>query len=273
MSTLMHKTIFITGSSRGIGREIALKCAKDGAHVVITGKSEKENSVLPGTIYSVAQEVEQAGGTALAIPLDVRDEHQIENAISKTVEKFGGIDILVNNASAISLTNTLDTTLKKFDLMISVNARATFACSRACIPYLKKSHNPHILNLSPPLHMESKWFKNHLAYTYSKYGMSLCTLGMSAEFKNDGIAINSLWPKTTIATAAIKVHFPPELYAASRNPLIVANAAYWILTQNSKKFTGQFFTDEEVLTKAGEIDFNKYNTTVGVPAMKDLFLD
>lgn len=273
MSTLKGKTIFITGSSRGIGREMALRFAKEGAHIIITGKSEKENAALPGTIYSVANEVEQAGGQALALPLDVRDDNQIEHAVAEAVNKFGGIDILVNNASAISLTNTLDTTMKRYDLMIGVNARATFACSRACIPHLKKSSNPHILNLSPPLNMDSKWFQNHLAYTYSKYGMSICTLGMSAEFKNDGIAVNSLWPETTIATMAIKVNFPKELYAASRNPLIVANAAYWIVTQNSRDITGNFFTDEEVLEKAGESDFNQYNMTQGVSAMKDLFLD
>jgi len=272
MSNLKNKIILITGSTRGIGRSMALRFAQDGACIVVTGKTEKENGTLPGTIYSVAEEVEKAGGKALPLLLDARDDKQIEQIVAETVKQFGGIDILVNNASAIALTNTLDTVLKRFDLMMSVNARATFACSRACIPHLKKAKNPHILNMSPPLHMDSKWFQNHLAYTYSKYGMSMCTLGMSAEFQQDGIAVNSLWPRTTIATMAIKVHFPPELYAASRDPAIVANAAYWIVTQNSRRYTGQFFIDEVVLTKAGESDFNKYNITKGTTPMTDLFL-
>lgn len=273
MTTLKNKTIFITGSTRGIGREIALRCAKDGANLIITGKTAEKHDTLPGTIYSVAEEIEKAGGHALPLVLDVRDEKQIEAAVAEAVKKFGGIDILVNNASAISLTNTEQTTLKRFDLMMGVNARATFACSRACIPHLMKSTNPHILTMSPPLHMDAKWFKNHLVYTYSKYGMSVCTLGMAEEFRESGIAVNSLWPATTIATAAIKVNFPPELFAACRNPQIVANAAYWILTQNSRDTTGQFFIDEEVLTRAGETDFSRYNMTPGVTPMRDLFLD
>lgn len=270
---LKNKTILITGSSRGIGLAIALRCAKDGANIIITGKTTEKHDTLPGTIYTAAEEVEKAGGVALPLALDVRDEKQIEQVVDAAVKKFGGIDILVNNASAISLTNTLQTSLKRFDLMMGVNVRATFACSRACIPHLMKSSNPHILNMSPPLHMVAKWFKDHLVYTYSKYGMSVCTLGMSAEFKDAGIAINSLWPKTTIATSAIKINFPPELYAASRNPEIVANAAYWILTQNSRETTGQFFIDEEILTKAGETDFARYNMMPGVTPMRDLFLE
>ena len=273
MSALKNKTIIITGSSRGIGRAIALQFAADGANVVITGKTTEKHDTLPGTIYSVAEEVEKAGGTALPLLLDVRDDVQIEQVVNAVVKKFGGIDVLVNNASAISLTNTLDTTMKRFDLMMSVNARATFACSRACIPHLLKSANPHILNMSPPLNMKAKWFKNHLAYTYSKYGMSVCTLGMSEEFKNRGIAINSLWPQTTIATSAIKVNFPPELYAASRDPLIVARAAHWIVTQNARELTGQFLIDEEVLKKSGETDFSRYNKMPGVTPMHDLFLE
>ena len=273
MTTLKGKTIFITGSTRGIGLAIALRCAKEGANIVITGKTKEKHDSLPGTIYTAAAEVEAAGGVALPLLLDVRDENQIENAVNETVKKFGGIDILVNNASAISLTDTMKTSLKRFDLMMGVNARGTFACSRACIPHLMKSTNPHILNLSPPLHMRARWFKDHVAYTYSKYGMSVCTLGMSAEFKEAGIAINSLWPKTTIATSAIKVNFPPELYAASRNPEIVANAAYWVLTQNSRELTGQFLIDEDVLTQAGETDFARYNMTPGVTPMRDLFLE
>lgn len=273
MTTLQNKTILITGSTRGIGLAMAKRFAKEGSNIIITGKTVEKHDSLPGTIYTAAEEVEQAGGKALALPLDVRDDNQIEKVVAEVVNKFGGIDILVNNASAISLTNTLNTSLKRFDLMLGVNARATFACSRACIPHLMKSKNPHILNMSPPLHMVAKWFKDHMAYTYSKYGMSVCTLGMSAEFKDAGIAVNSLWPKTTIATSAIKVNFPPELYAASRNPEIVANAAYWIVTQNSRDTTGQFFIDEEVLTKMGETDFNRYNMMPGVTPMRDLFLE
>lgn len=273
MSTLSNKTILITGSSRGIGRAMALRFAKEGANVVITGKTVEKHDTLPGTIFTVAEEVEKAGGKALPIMLDVRDENQIENAVKDTVKTFGGIDVLVNNASAISLTNTLNTSLKRFDLMMGVNVRATFACSRACIPHLMQSENPHILNMSPPLHMVAKWFKDHVVYTYSKYGMSVCTLGMSAEFKEAGIAVNSLWPKTTIATSAIKVNFPPELYAASRDPSIVANAAYCVVTQNSRELTGQFLIDEEVLLKAGETDFTHYSVMPGVVPMRDLFLE
>ena len=273
MTTLNNKTILITGSSRGIGEAMALRFAQEGANIIITGKTAEKHSSLPGTIYSVAEAVEKAGGKALPLVLDVRDENQIERVVQEAVKHFGGLDILVNNASAISLTNTEQTTMKKFDLMMSVNARATFACSRACIPHLMKSDNPHILTMSPPLDMKAKWFKNHLAYTYSKYGMSVCTLGMSEEFRKAGIAVNSLWPKTTIATAAIKVNFPPELFAASRKPEIVANAAHWILTQNSREVTGNFFIDEAVLSKAGETDFSHYNMMPGVAPMVDLFLD
>lgn len=273
MNTLKGKTVLITGSSRGIGEAMALRFAKDGANIVITGKTTEKHATLPGTIYSVAQAVEQAGGQALPLVLDVRDENQIETAVQEVVKHFGGIDILVNNASAISLTNTEKTTMKRFDLMMSVNVRATFACSRACIPHLMQSSNPHILNMSPPLDMQAKWFKDHLVYTYSKYGMSVCTLGMSEEFRQAGIAVNSLWPKTTIATSAIKVNFPPELFAASRKPEIVANAAYWIVTQNSRQITGNFFIDESVLLKAGETNFARYNMTPGVTPMRDLFLE
>ena len=271
--SLKNKIILITGSSRGIGAAMALRFARDGAHIVITGKTTEKHDILPGTIYTVAEEVEKAGGKALPLVLDVRDEAQIEKVVNEIVETFGGIDILVNNASAISLTGTLETPLKRFDLMMGVNARATFACSQKCMPHLMKSENPHILNMSPPLHMQAKWFKDHLAYTYSKYGMSVCTLGMAEEFRKAGIAINSLWPKTTIATSAIKMNFPKELYSASRNPEIVANAAHWILTQNSRETTGQFFIDEEVLAKTGEKDFSRYNLVPGVTPMRDLFLE
>lgn len=273
MTSLRNKTVFITGSSRGIGRAMALRFAKEGANVVITGKTDEPHPTLPGTIHTVAKEVEAAGGQALPLVLDVRDESAIAAAVEKTVDTFGGIDVLVNNASAIFLRGTLDTPMKRFDLMMGVNARATFACSQACIPHLMKSENPHILNMGPPLDMDSKWFKDHVAYTFSKFGMSICTLGMSAEFKEEGIAVNSLWPKTTIATAAIKVNFPPELYEACRKPEIVADAAFEIVTKDSQSTSGNYFVDEEVLKAAGVSDFEKYNMTKGVTPMPDLFLE
>jgi citronellol/citronellal dehydrogenase len=273
MQTLKDKVIFITGSSRGIGREIALRCARDGANIVITGKTSDPHPKLPGTIHSVAKEVEQAGGKALPIMLDVRDEEQIHAAVAKTVETFGGIDILVNNASAISLTNCLNTPMKRFDLMFGVNVRATFASSQACIPYLKKAKNPHILTLSPPLNLNPKWFGQYLAYTMSKYGMSMCTLGLAEEFKADGIAVNSLWPRTSIETAAIVYNFPAELIQASRKPAIMADAAYNIFTRNSSECTGNFFIDEEVLKNSGVTDFAGYAVNSKVPLFTDLFLD
>ena len=269
MSSLRGKVIFITGSTRGIGREIALRAAKDGASVVITGKTTAAHDKLPGTIYTVADEVIQAGGQALPIELDVRDELAINAAVKKTVERFGRIDVLVNNASAISLTNTLATPAKKLDLMWQVNMRATFLMSQACIPHLLKADGPHILTLSPPLNMQAKWFAPHLAYTVSKYGMSMCTLGLAAEFPE--ISVNCLWPKTTIATAAIKYNFPVEILNASRQPAIVADAAYQILT--GKRGSGNFYIDEAVLRSAGVIDFGQYAVSPGTPPFGDLFLD
>jgi citronellol/citronellal dehydrogenase len=278
MSSMRDKVVFITGSSRGIGREIALRCARDGAKVVITGKTAEPHAKLPGTIHSVAAEVEAAGGHALAIRLDVRDEQSLQAAVEQAVEKFGGIDVLVNNASAISLTGTLDTTAKVLDRMWDVNMRATFLASQACIPHLKRSANPHILTLSPPLNMDAKWFAPHLAYTMSKYGMSLCTLGMAQEYAPDGsgfkgIAVNSLWPRTTIATAAIEFNFPEAVLRASRKPAIMADAAYRIMTQDSAACSGNFFIDEEVLRAAGESDFGQYAYAPGTPLFNDLFLD
>lgn len=273
MADLAGKTIFISGSSRGIGRAMAIRFAQDGANVVITGKTVEPHAKLSGTIHTVAAEVQAAGGQALALQLDVRDELAIQAAIQKTVDTFGGLDILVNNASAISLTPTLQTKMSRFDLMVGVNIRATFACSQAAIPFLKAAANPHILNLAPPLNMDAKWFKNHLAYTYSKYGMSVCTLGMSAEFKEDGIAVNSLWPRTTIATAAVEVHFPPGIFAASRKPEIMSDAAYAVLTQEAKSTTGHFFLDEEVLRAQGVTDFDHYMLTPGVEPFKDLYVE
>ena len=278
MSNLQSKTIFITGSSRGIGREIALRCARDGAKVVITGKTVEPHAKLTGTIHSVAAEVERAGGHALAIQLDVRDEAAIKAAVEQAAQHFGGIDVLVNNASAISLTNTLETTAKRLDLLWDVNMRATFLASQACIPFLKKSPNPHILTLSPPLNLDVKWFAPHLAYTMSKYGMSLCMLGMAREFAGDGsevkgIGVNCLWPRTTIATAAIKFNFPEDVLRASRKPAIMADAAYTILTRESRVCTGNFFIDEEVLRESGVRDFDQYAVAPGTPLFTDLFLD
>lgn len=273
MAGLKGRTVFITGSTRGIGRAIALRCARDGANVVITGKTAEPNPKLPGTIHSVAREVEQAGGRALALQLDVRDAEIVETAVAKTMETFGGIDVLVNNASAISLTGTLDTPLKRFDLMLGVNVRGTFGMSRACIPFLKHGRNPHILNLAPPLNMNARWFKDHTAYTISKYGMSMCTLGMSAELAPLGIAVNSLWPRTTIATAAIEVHFPPEMVKASRTPEIMADAAHAIFCRDSREATGNFYIDEDVLRAEGVKDFGGYAVSPGHPLQADLFVD
>lgn len=272
MRHLKDKVIFITGASRGIGREIALRCAADGAHIVVTGKTAEPHPTLPGTIYTVAKEVEKAGGKALPLVLDVREADSINVAVKHVVEHFGGIDILINNASAISLTSTLETPIKRFDLMMSINMRATFAASQACMPYLKEADNPHILTLSQPLNMNPKWFAPHLAYTISKYGMSMCTLGLAEEFKSVGIAVNSLWPKTTIATAAIAVNFPQNILQASRKPQIVADAAHVILSKNSRTATGHFFIDEEVLRANGINDFSSYAVHADQTLWPDLFL-
>lgn len=273
MNSLRDKVIFITGSSRGIGREIALRCARDGAKIVITGKTVEPHAKLPGTIHSVVAEVEQAGGQALAIQLDVRDETAIQAAVAQTVSHFGGIDVLVNNASAINLTPTLQTPARRLDLMWDVNMRATFLTSQACIPHLKISANPHILTLSPPLNMQAKWFAPHLAYTLSKFGMSMCTLGLAQEFAAEGIAVNCLWPRTTIATAAIEFNFPEAIMRASRKPSIMADAAHAILTRGSRAATGQFYIDEDVLRAVGVNDFEPYAVSPGTPLFKDLFLD
>ncbi len=277
MSALRGKTIFITGASRGIGREIALRCARDGANVVITGKTVAAHAKLPGTILTVADEVVQVGGQALAIQLDVRDEDAIHAAVEQAAQHFGGIDVLVNNASAISLTPTLETPAKRLDLMWDVNMRGTFLASQACISHLKHADNPHILTLSPPLNLDAKWFAPHLAYTMSKYGMSLCTLGLAREFSADAsgekcIAVNSLWPRTTIATAAIEFNFPEAVLRASRKPAIIADAAYAILTRDSRTCSGNFFIDDEVLRAEGVSDFEQYAVSIGTPLFSDLFL-
>lgn len=273
MTKLRDKVIFITGGSRGIGKEIALKFAKDGANIVIAAKTGEPHPKLEGTIYTAAEEIEKAGGRALPVIVDVRDEAMVQAAIDETLRRFNGIDVLVNNASAINLGNTTDISMKKFDLIFSVNVRATFMCSKLCIPHLKKANNPHILTLSPPLSMKPKWFKKHVAYTMSKYGMSMCTLGMSEEFKKDGIGVNSLWPKTIIATAAIANNFPKIIYHASRKPSIVADAAYEIVTSDARKTTGNFFIDEEFLRDRGVTNFKPYAMHAMVPLYPDLFVD
>ncbi|MEW5903043.1 MAG: NAD(P)-dependent oxidoreductase [Pseudomonadota bacterium] len=272
MSSLRDRVVFITGASRGIGREIALRCARDGAKVVITGKTAEPHAKLPGTIHSVAQEVVAAGGQALALQLDVRDEQAIQAAVRQAAEHFGGIDVLVNNASAIYLTPTLDTPVRRLDLMWDVNMRATFLMAQACIPHLKQAVNPHILTLSPPLNMSADNFAPHVAYTISKYGMSMVMLGLAREFAGDCIACNCLWPQTTIATAAIEFNFPPDILRASRKPAIVADAAHHILMRDSDTCNGNFFIDEEVLRAAGVADFDVYAVTPGVPLFQDLFL-
>ncbi len=273
MLNLKNTVILITGASRGIGREIALKCARDGAKIAIAAKTAEVHPKLEGTIYSVAEEIRALGGQALPLMVDVRDEKMVSDAIAQTVETFGGIDILINNASAINLSSTLNLPAKKWDLIFGVNTRATFLCSKLCIPHLKKSANPHILTMAPPLSLKPKWFKKHVAYTMSKYGMSLCTLGLAEEFKSDGIAVNSLWPKTLIATAAIANNISKIIYHMSRKPSIVADAAYGILTSDSKKVTGNFFIDENFLREKGVTDFRKYAMHRFLPVLKDIFVD
>jgi citronellol/citronellal dehydrogenase len=271
--SLQGNRIFITGGSRGIGLAIALRAARDGASIAIAAKTAEPNPKLPGTIYSAAEEIKAAGGTALPIQCDLRDEAQIAAAVAQAAAEFGGIDILVNNASAINLTRTEETPAKRFDLMFDVNVRGTFLTSQAAIPFLRDSadagRNPHILNLSPPLSMKPKWFKNHVAYTMAKYGMSMCVLGMSEEFKRDGIAVNALWPRTAIDTAALQM-IPGVDTAACRTPEILSDSAYIILNRNSKECTGNFFVDDEVLASEGITDLEKYSV---VPGTKDFLLD
>jgi citronellol/citronellal dehydrogenase len=270
---LSGKKIFITGGSRGIGLAIALRAAKDGASVAIAAKTTEINPKLPGTIYSAAKEIEAAGGKALPIQCDLRDEDQITASVEKAAAEFGGIDILINNASAINLTPTLATPAKRFDLMFDVNVRGTFLTSQAAIPHLKKAAenggSAHILTLSPPLSMKAKWFKNHVAYTMAKYGMSMCVLGMAEEFKRDGVAVNALWPRTAIDTAALQM-IPGIDTAACRTPEILADAAYVILNKASRETTGNFFVDDEVLASVGVTDLEKYSV---VPGTKDFLLD
>ncbi len=257
--SLLNKTLFISGASRGIGKAIALKAARDGANIIIAAKTAEPHPKLPGTIYTAAEEIEAAGGKALPCIVDIRFEDQVENAVKKAVKTFGGIDILVNNASAISLTKTTDTEMKRYDLMHQINTRGTFLCSKTCIPFLKESSNPHVLNLSPPLNMEPRWFGPHVAYTMAKYGMSMCVLGMAEEFKKEGIAFNALWPKTVIETAAVRNLLGGETVCSkARTPEIMADAAYAILNKNSRECTGNFFIDEDVLRETGITDFSHY---------------
>jgi citronellol/citronellal dehydrogenase len=270
--TLKGKTLFITGASRGIGLAIGLRAARDGANVVIAAKTDAPNPKLPGTIHSAAEEIVKAGGNALACVVDVRDENQIAAAVLKAVDAFGGIDILVNNASAISLTGTVETPLKRFDLMHQINTRGTFACSQACIPHLLKAENPHILNISPPLAMQERWFAPHVAYTMAKYGMSLCVLGMGGEFRGR-IGVNALWPRTVIATSAVQNLLGGDpLIARSRKPDIMADAAHAILTRDAKKTGGNFFIDDEVLRAEGVTDLAHYSTVPGAELLDDFFL-
>lgn len=272
--SLKNKTVFITGASRGIGKAIALRLASEGANIVIAAKSIEENAKLGGTIFSAAEEVEKAGGQALAVQCDIRFDDQVQNAIEKAIEKFGGIDILVNNASAIALTPTEQTTSKQFDLIHAINVRGTFFITKACIPYLKKSSNAHILTLSPPVNMNPKWFAGHVAYTMSKYNMSMMAMGWAAEFKKDKIASNALWPKTTIDTAAVRNLLGGEALAnMSRTPAILADAAFFIFSKPSVECTGNWFTDEEVLAAEGITDLGKYSVVPGGKLYRDLFVD
>ena len=271
-NTLAGKTLFITGASRGIGKAIALRAARDGANIVIAAKTTEAHPKLPGTIYSAAEEVERAGGKALALVVDVRSEEQIQAAVAQTVARFGGLDILVNNASAISLTGTLSTPMKRFDLMHQINTRGTFACSQACLPQLLKAQNPHILNLSPPLNLAPHWFGPHVAYTMAKYGMSMCVLGMAEELKPDGVAVNALWPRTAIDTAALAMLGGFVSAANSRKPEILADAAHWILTQPARECSGNFFIDDEVLARAGVTDLDRYAVDPTQPLIADFFL-
>jgi citronellol/citronellal dehydrogenase len=272
MTDLKGKTLFISGGSRGIGLAIAERAARDGANVVIAAKTTEPHPKLPGTIYSAAEAIEQAGGRALPVQTDIREEDQVLRAVEAAVERFGGIDILVNNASAISLTGTLETPMKRVDLMLGINLRGTYLCSRACLPYLKRAANPHILTLAPPLNLNPRWFKQHTAYTIAKYGMSMCVLGMAEEFRADGIAVNALWPRTTIATAALQI-IPGADASHGRTPVIMADAAHYVLTRESRSLTGRFLIDEAVLREAGVSDFAQYAVSPGAPLHTDLFLD
>ncbi len=272
MPDLRDKTLFITGASRGIGKAIALRAARDGANIVIAAKTAEPHPKLPGTIYSAAEEIEAAGGQALPLVVDIRDDARVDAAVAEAVERFGGIDVCINNASAIMLTGTLQTPIKRFDLMHQVNARGTFVTSRACLPHLLKADNPHILNISPPLNLDPKWFGNHVAYTMAKYGMSMCVLGMAAEFAGK-VGVNALWPRTSIATAAVaNLLGGEEMMKASRTPQIMADAAHAILVRPAASTGGHFYIDDEVLAEEGVTDLEPYAVSPGTPLMPDFFL-
>jgi citronellol/citronellal dehydrogenase len=272
--SLAGKTLFITGASRGIGLAIALRAARDGANVAIAAKTTTQHPKLPGTIFSAAQDVERAGGGALPLAVDVRDEASVQAAVEKCVERFGGIDICVNNASAISLAATGQIEMRRYDLIQQINTRGTFLTSRACLPHLARASNPHILTLSPPLNLAPKWFAGHLAYSLSKYGMSMCMLGLAEEYRTAGIGCNALWPRTTIATAAVEFALGgPAMMRRSRKPEIVADAAHVILNKPARECTGQFFIDDSVLYEAGMRDFGPYSVEPGSVLLADLFID
>ncbi|MGC4000622.1 MAG: NAD(P)-dependent oxidoreductase [Anaeromyxobacter sp.] len=273
MPALKGKTIFITGASRGIGRAIGMAAARLGANVVVAAKTDAPHPRLPGTIHDAAEAMVRAGGQALAVPCDIRHEDQIAAAVAKAVERFGGIDALVNNASAIHLAGTLETPLKRWDLMHAVNARGTFATTQACLPHLLRAPNPHVLTLAPPLSLAPRWFGGHLAYTIAKYGMSMCVLGMAEEFRDRGVAVNALWPRTVVATAALELLGGDETARHGRTPEIVADAAVAVLQREARACTGQFLIDEEVLRREGVTDFERYAVAPGQALMPDLFLD
>ena len=270
---LKDKVIFISGGSRGIGLAMAKKAAEDGAKIVVAAKTAEPHPKLPGTIFTAADEIIDAGGDALPMVCDIRNEDNVRDAINKAVEHFGGIDICINNASAIQLTNTLDTSMKRYDLMHQINGRGTYMVSKYCLPHLLKSDNAHILNLAPPLDMDPKWFGGHVGYTMAKYTMSMCVLGMAAEFKEQGVAVNALWPRTAIATAAVQNHLGgDEIMRLSRNVDIMADAAYTILTKDSKTFSGNFCIDDIVLYESGVTDFTKYANVPFGELMPDFFV-
>jgi citronellol/citronellal dehydrogenase len=272
MSSLKGKTLFITGASRGIGKAIALRAAADGANIVIAAKTTADHPKLPGTIHSAAAEIEAAGGKALPLQVDIREPEQITAAVETAAKHFGGIDILINNASAISLTGTLETPAKRYDLMMGVNSRGTFLCSQACLPHLLKAANPHILVMSPPINLTPRWFGPHTAYTLSKYGMSMVVMGLAEEFKGQGVAVNALWPKTVIATAALAMLGGAVKPEFCRKPDILADAAHAVLTRPSRACSGRFLIDEEVLVEEGVTDFERYAVEPGMPLLPDLFL-
>jgi citronellol/citronellal dehydrogenase len=271
--SLRGKTLFITGASRGIGLAIGLRAARDGANVAIAAKTAEPNPKLPGTVFTAAEEIDKAGGAGLPIVCDIRFEEQVAGAVKKAVEKFGGIDILVNNASAIHLTGTEQTPMKRYDLMHQINTRGTFVCSQACIPFLRKASNPHILNISPPLNMEERWFAPHVAYTMAKFGMSMCVLGMAGELRADGIAVNALWPRTAIATAAVQnLLGGDEAIRGSRKPSIMGDAAHAILTKPAREFTGKFCIDDDVLKAEGKTDLGEYAMDPNAQLLPDYFI-